>query len=126
MTSIPTDAPSRRTLATGLLAVLLSAAVPAFAGQLPEEERPEIENEEALFIGNINGDEVADTLFGSITTGSQYRPTGIAWGLRPTPGGRRIIRSLRQTRFLYPDWTPAGGSVSVSDMNADSLADPVI
>jgi hypothetical protein len=125
-----TEALSTRGLATALLTVLLCTALPGIARALPHDDvLDDADDEEALFVGNINADAAADTIFGRLTTSAQYRPTRIAWG-DPTKSSStdRVSESRhgRSTRFLYPDWAASGASISISDMNADSLADMVL
>lgn len=121
------EALSSRGLATALLTVLLGAVLPGIGNALPYDTAPDdLDEEEALYIGNINADAAADTVFGRLTTSAQYRPTRIAWGVRQGPDSRTTTSERPTTRFIYPDWSAPGASISIADMNADSLADMVL
>jgi hypothetical protein len=74
--------------------------------------------EAVLYIGRINADTTADTIIGKRAKNIQHVPDRIIWGAKTT--GKKF------TDVVYPKWRSMTGSVSILDLNLDSLPDMIL
>jgi hypothetical protein len=102
-----------------VLAITLACAISARASSVPDSLEFEA-GEVVLGLFNVNPGSCKDTIVGRRTRDGQVAPVRIDWGVCDTSQTRR---SGGSTRIHLPQWNGLRFSVSMQDLNGDSLVD---